>query len=521
MTSKHFPTFQRALSAMARWVSAPATPRRQRQFYVVAIVGIALGAVYHLTRPGEPLFPFDDSYITLHNARVLLQGQDASYPGVSALYGTTSLPHVVLVALALLVLPPPHALLLTQWLAVLLYALGLLRLCFAHRTSCVFAAALTLTGLGAGLSVHQLFNGLETGLAMAGIVWALVLSSPAVPRRPALLGLLLGVLPFIRPELIALSAPLGLLAMYRVYRARGSWKPALALAGFATLGALPWLVAYGIATHSLGPATVSTKQAFFAQGCAAEPLRRGFAFRALLEFGGEVGPWFCLGALLGLFSAPGRIALGFMLVFWTAYYMRFPGALYHYEHRYLYVFVPLLAYGFIQGATQPRRTLALASTLVLLGVAAGVVGHDISGGLRQARGSRHFTETELAGLARWAEQNLPKDSPTAIHDAGYLAYATDLPLVDVVGLKTPDAVREHQRLTLPSCAKQRAEAVLEVVRRHGAKHLIVYRNAFQLEPGLKQSGWRLEPVGPHPIQGKPYENWTPRYVVYRVVPPGN
>ncbi|MCB9586448.1 MAG: hypothetical protein H6718_13685 [Polyangiaceae bacterium] len=521
MTSNHFPTFQRWLSIVLGWLTEPASPRRQRQLYWLVSLGALAGAVYHLTRPGEPLFPFDDSYITLHNAQVLLRGQDASYPGVSALYGTTSLPHVVLVALALLVLAPPHALLLTQWLAVLLYALGLLRLCFMHRTSWVFAAALTVTGLGVGLSVHQLFNGLETGLALAGIVWALVLSGPAAPRRPALLGLLLGVLPFIRPELLALSAPLGLLAMYRVYRARRSWKPALALAGFAALGALPWLLAYGVATHSLGPATVSAKQAFFAQGCAPDAIRFSHAWRAALEFGGEVGPWFCLGALLGLFSAPGRIALGFMLVFWTAYYMRFPGALSHYEHRYLYVFVPLLAYGFIQGAAQRWRYVALASTTVLLGVAAGVVSHDISGGLRQARGSRHFTETELAGLARWAEQNLPKDSPTAIHDAGYLAYATDLPLVDVVGLKTPDAVPLHQRLTRPSCGAQRAEAVLEIVRRHGAQHLIVYRNAFRLEPGLKQSGWHLEPVGPHPIQGKPYENWTPRYVVYRIIPPGN
>ncbi|MCB9610812.1 MAG: hypothetical protein H6716_29780, partial [Polyangiaceae bacterium] len=207
MTSNHFPTFQRWFSLALGWLTEPASPRRQRQFYWFLSLGALAGAVYHLTRPGEPMFPFDDSYITLHNAQVLLSGHDANYEGVSALYGATSLPHLVLVALALLVLPPPHALLLTQWLAVWVYAVGLLLLAFVHRTSSVFAVALTITGLGVGLSVHQLFNGLETGLALAGMVWTLVLASPSVPRRPLLLAVLLGTLPFFRPEFFAFSVP--------------------------------------------------------------------------------------------------------------------------------------------------------------------------------------------------------------------------------------------------------------------------------------------------------------------------
>lgn len=520
MSSQHFPTFQRAISGALDWLTAPAASQRPRQASIVVSVALLLGATFHLTRPGEPLFPFDDSYITLHNAQTLLRGSDPNYSGVSALYGTTSLPHVVLVALALLALPPAHALLLTQWLAVWAYALGLLRLAFARGASLVFAGALLVAGLGAGLGVHQLFNGLETGLAMAGIVWSLALVSQPQPRRPVELGLLLGTLPFIRPELIALSLPLGALAAQRLWRVSGR-RPALLFLACLALGALPWLLAFGVATHSLGPATVDAKQAFFAQGCAPESVKRLHAWRAVRQFGGEVGPWLCLGALLGLFSVPGRIGLGFIAVFLGAYYLRFPGALQHYEHRYLYVCVPLFAFGFVQAFAQRRRVVRLGATLVLGGVALAVLTQDVSSGIRQARGSRYFTATELAGLARWAEQNLDKDAPTAVHDAGYLAYATSLPLVDVVGLKTPDAVATHRRVTLPSCGARRAEAVLEVLERHRARTLILYRGAFQLEPGLEHAAWKLERIGPHPIQGKPYENWTPRYVVLRLVPAGN
>jgi hypothetical protein len=73
-----------------------------------------------------------------------------------------------------------------------------------------------------------------------------------------------------------------------------------------------------------------------------------------------------------------------------------------------------------------------------------------------------LTRTENEGVADWIRRNLPRDARIAVHDAGYLAFATDRHLIDIVGLKTPDARLVHQAITAPSGGAARGEALAQI-----------------------------------------------------------
>ena len=63
----------------------------------------------------------------------------------------------------------------------------------------------------------------------------------------------------------------------------------------------------------------------------------------------------CAGFALGLRTALGWINVAFAAVFFYVYYRTFPGALAHYDYRYLYIFVPLAMYGFAAGLSIGAR----------------------------------------------------------------------------------------------------------------------------------------------------------------------
>ena len=122
--------------------------------------------------------------------------------------------------------------------------------------------------------------------------------------------------------------------------------------------------------------------------------------------------------------------------------------------------------------------------------------------------------TDQAELAAWVQRNLPRDARVLIHDAGHIAFATDLFLIDVVGLKTPDAIADHRRWTVPSRGLARQEAVSRIAARHGATHAIILKDLegywASLADDLRRSGWTLEPLRP--------ARTSPGYEVFKLIP---
>ncbi|MBA4013904.1 MAG: hypothetical protein C0481_18745 [Phenylobacterium sp.] len=434
------------------------------------------------------VFPLDDAYITLHNARALLSGQDENY-GVSPLIGATSPIHLALTAAALLATPQPAlAALAVNTLGAIVYLLGAAALADQRGLGPWRKAAVLIIAAGSGYSAFHLFNGLETSWAMAGVVWALALAGR--PRLGPALPILCGLLPFLRPELAALS---GLLLAHQGVRrwksGHSRWPTAFALdLALSAAAAAPWIAWMLAETGALSPATGAAKRAFFAESGLSTPRKLAVASLAM-----ALG----LGALLPALAMAPRSALtlacwGFALAFFFAFAATLPGGLFHNHYRYVYVLLPVCIWALCQ--TDNRRLLTIALVICL---AAAVVSTTRA---VAAYGDGQEVTRQHLGLARWAQANLPADARILVHDAGVPAYATNRRLIDLVGLKTPPSMQAHLRLTEPSRGDQRGEAIDAIARNARPSHVIILHDTplfwGKIASNLRDHGWTLSPIGP-------------------------
>ncbi len=495
------------------WLTEPAPPVRQRCFYLgvtLAVIAAFVGFRVHL---GTPVFPVDDAYITLHNAVSLRDGHDVNYPGTSPLVGATSAVHLLVVALFTLVLPPIEALYTVTWLGILGWTLALARLAFVHGASIARAALLVAVGVLVAKTPHQLLNGLETGLAMGALAWTLAEASDRAAKHPWRVPALCGLLPFLRPELVVASGLILGVHAVRSARKTGDFRAGLGAAsrdlGVALAYAAPWLLWYLVATGRPWPTTVGAKRVFFAEGCLPAALRWTW-IRTTVQMWTSTLEYFSRAGVLLTGTVLGWAGLGFFAVFVGTYYAQFPGALGHYEQRYVYVTLPFLLFG-VASCMNRRGWLAAGATALL------VVTLDQSVVATPERWAEHqatcrFTRTELAPLADWCRHHLPPDARVLVHDAGYIAYGTRLHLIDLVGLKTPSAVEFHQRFTVPTCGAGRGEAVHQIALRTHPDYLVVLRawdGIYRITESLRARGWQLDPRYGRDRQ----------YVVYKLTPP--
>ena len=462
----------------------------------------------------------DDAYITVHNAQVLVQGSDPNYPGTPALVGATSVIHTLMAAGLMKALPPLWALMVVQWIGILLYALGVTRLSRSKSLPGTISVLLLLVALLVFGTAYQLLNGLETGWAMAAMVWALSFAAQSKPSY--LLPVFSGILPFLRPELIAFSVLLMCFQLYRRWKDHASPSKYAADLLFAAAGALPWVLILYLNTGDLVPTTVSAKRFFFAEALLPANVKQLWMTNAVWFFLRGLG--FFAGALLFVVLDPlGLVSALFMATFLLAYYEHFPGALTHYACRYLYVILPLLLSAAASGAAHRNRIVRTAA-LILICVSSVSVLWNFPAVWRGYLEVRHHTETELVGMTSFCAANLPPSSKIMIHDAGYVSYALNSRLIDLVGLKTPAAVELHHKLTFPSAGRLRAEAINELALETRPDYLIVLKawdDIFGITEGIRQRGWELEAVRkPSTDNGSaPYAHYTVYKMSYKSTAP--
>lgn len=492
----------------------PANARQRRATYVAIAGAVAIVALVHEVMQGRPIFPVDDAYITLHNALVLTTGKEASYDA-PALVGATSPAHVFLVALLAKLMPALYALESAAWLAVGAYAIGLAYVAFSSGGSVAVAAGATVVGLIAGQTPHQLLNGLETGLALAVVTFAVgVAIGDEVGDRPRsrfTLPVLCGLMPFARPELAALS---GLLLLGRWYGARARTRAFAELVArdvvVAAVAALPIFLLCWRITGSPMPNTVAAKKFFFAEGCAPAVEKLTNTVSSIGDFVATFG-LFSLAAIALWKTRTGRVGLAFGAVFFTAYFVELPGALAHYEQRYVYVLVPFFVLGAVTAASDANKAWRAAGAFVLV---AGLLesAEHLPERWRFHMGTRRFTQFELADVASFVESHTQPSDTILIHDAGYISFATDRHLVDLVGLKTPPNATRHRDITWRTCGRDRGEAVAQIARDAHATYLVAlggWDDIFHITDSLRAHGWTLELLRPPPAA----------YRVYRISPP--
>lgn len=473
----------------------------RREILLIGLFAVAgLAAQLMVLGPG---FPFDDAYIVQHNARALHAGRDLNF-AAPPLAGSTSTVHTILVAALMLVLPGLWAQAAAGWIAVALYAGALLALARTYGLSKWHAAALLLLGFTIARTPQQLLNGLETGLALAAVTWSVVLISGSRVQRAT--PMVAGTLPFIRPELVTLSV---LLLATQLWHRRASgdsaWHRAFAIdLGICALAVLPWAAVNVMFAGSLVPGTIAAKAAYFAEACLPASKRTMLAGGGLLRFGIDAGVVVAAVPLLVL-CWPGRAGLllfgALVLVYWRV----LPGALHHYDGRYLYVLIPFLILAPICALERVRLRRLFALVLPIAATQSAITTWSHwDDHLEHLR----FTETALAPTSAWVREHVPPDAPTLVHDIGFVAYATDNRLVDLVGLKTPASLAMHLRYTLPSCGADRALAVRAVAAAAGAEYVIIL-DEWDLIFGLSAG------LGPHVLlwQSAPGKR---HYSVYRL-----
>lgn len=494
---------------MAEATAQEDVSRRELMLPIVCVVWAVLAASHAAMLP-VPLFPLDDAYIAAHNATALLAGQDASFPGVSALRGATSLVHLLLVAAMQGLVSPPWALWCSVWIGTLLLMTGVARLAQLAELPWYVSALLVALSLTAADSAYQLLNGIETGLMMAVMVWAFALRLDLARRHSWIQPVVVGMLPLVRPELALLSALLWLeraLAEAPGRRVQRGVRDAGIIV--AVLG--PGLFAYWFATGSVTPQTLNVKRDFFAAPCTSEAAK-------LAWFANGVGLFIerlnltALGLLLLCLPRVHWVGLTTAFGFLLASALVFPMGVGHNAFRYLYPLVPLCLVGFAHAwprASGRARYVVLA--LALAATAGAVAGFPRSAVLYL--GDLRLTEDEIAPAAAFVHEHLAASDRVLLHDIGYVSTAVPNELIDVVGLKDPRAAALQHVLTSARCEPEtRAAVIARLALERNARHLIVFAEwdrQFQLTAGLQHLGWSLTALrAPNVV-----------YQVYRLVPP--
>ncbi|MGZ3272734.1 MAG: hypothetical protein ACXU82_01635 [Caulobacteraceae bacterium] len=462
---------------------------------IAALVGFNLYLVVAL----RPYFlPIDDAYITLHNARVLWTGADPNYD-VGALVGATSPVHLAAVAL-LYPLLGSGAGIAVSFIGAALYLAGVGRLAKRMDLPLTATWVLVVAAVGSGYAVFQLVNGLETSLVLAAVTWAIVLAQDSRSRA---LPVLCGALPFLRPELAILATAL----MARQLHAR--WQEKALRQGMtdialAVASALPWILWTWAQTGSVLPNTAGAKTAFFAEARLPIGVK-------LTWVGGAICAGLGVAVAAPLLVRPSSLAAalwGYAALFAALFVASFPGGLFHNSNRYAFALLPVALWA-LGDLWRSRRSVfwplagllaLIAPVFIVKGVAAVV--------------SAQATSSDAFGAAAWVKKHVPAGQPVLIHDAGVISYASDARLVDVVGLKTPSSVAEHQKLTLPSVGARRAEAVDAIARRAGARYAVILDDGGfwgDIGKDLASRRWRLDLVrAPGSSKG---------YAIYKLTPP--
>jgi len=453
-----------------------------------ALWGLAVAAVLVIGGTfWSELFPLDDPYITLSNARVLLSGEvDPAYQ-TSYLTGATSAVHLLLVALFGLVVPPLWGSLLISLAGALAYFLALVRVVDSLEVSGRARAAILAFGALSGYSLIHYLNGLETSLAMAASAWMFVWCDD---RRK--LPLLAGLAPFLRPELGLFSALL--LARLTL---RSSPRQVAGMALRCALVCAPFASWIYAETGQLLPSTISAKYAWFYpkhSSLVERIVDTAFVLTFSLQLIYFVG-------LIGLRKFPcGRWAAAFVVIGTAVMAVVMPEIISWNFGRYTAIFFPLLVFGiagFVVEKQLPRLLVngLFAWTAATLAIAS-------------------FTYVNEINYARLVQQHakfvaqLPASSVVLVHDAGQVAWEDPKArLVDMVGLKTPAIVPINEEFSRGDC--RREKALDRIGRKYNATHLAVLDRWRWpcVASDMRQSGWTLRPV------------YRGLYIVYALTPP--
>lgn len=466
--------------------------------YALVLAGVvAAFGVEHALRP-VPGFPYDDPYIDLHSAQVLHTGSDPNYPGVPALFGVTSAPFGGLIYVLLFILRPLQALEVSCWIGVLFYALGLVHLARVFKFDKYRQSLFLFVGLAtAPIPIHWL-NGLETSCALAAVTWTLAFAA-GDRRNWIAAAFVAGLSASLRPDLLIFAVLTVMLLAWQTLREFSDAGESTIQITWLVLAAILPLVLCGFwyfhLTGSPFPLTAIAKRYFFAEDHWALARRLNAEMGEAALFLAAIGPLAMTFLRMHRFRL-GKVLLAVWVLFLGAFFFEFPGELGVNEFRYPVVLIPTLLWTLgmmlknehLLERRQAERVLYGSAIYAALLLPVCVWFYT---------GERTFFETGPRQVTIWCQQHLAPGTPILVHDAGFLAYSTNLRTIDFVGLKTPSAIPLNRRYTWPSAGAGRALTVDKMAHDSGARYLVLNSHWWpiaSLTTDMRSLGWKLELV---------------------------
>ncbi len=415
---------------------------------VVAILSLGSYIIRSSTAEG-PGFPLDDAWIHQTYARNLIQHTEWSFiPGFPS-GGSTAPIWSAILAIGYVVRISPF--LWTYFLGfVMLLCLAYVCNAWLRLRSPHFPSWFAFIGLIILLEWHlvwEALSGMET-LAMALLAVFVLIQMDRNTGNFRLIGTLIGVGIWIRPDAVLLVLPAMWLLIFRHYP---EWKKVIRQGFLLTGGllavALPYLFFNLAVSGSVWPNTFYAKQAEYAV-LSEIPLWTRILDQIRMPLVG-VGILLLPGIVAMVVDVVrtrswGRIApLLWILTYLLLYAYRLPVT---YQHgRYAMPVIPAVIVLGLEGIAilgDRFRTLPIWRPISRTwGISIGVVLviFWVLGGRSYVRDVA-IIETEMVAAAKWIEENTPVEALVAGHDIGALGYYGDRNIIDLAGLISPEVI---------------------------------------------------------------------------------
>jgi tetratricopeptide (TPR) repeat protein len=476
----------------------------QRRELAVAALILAVGVARvclilwsSLKANAGPGFPLDDPWIHLQFARNLHEfGAFSYFRNEMITAGSTSPLYTILLSLGFFF--TSNEMLLSYVLGITFFAASGVFFMLILRRLVPDRPVVALAGLLLFLLEPRMewaaLSGMETTLFIAAVLASMYFFAA---RKWRILPVSLGILLWIRPEAVVLTAILGAGAVYRAYfrRPPHSEGPSLAapralwLESRLSVGLLLVIAtAYFVMNYALSgspfPNTYAAKIKFYASGTPDFPANV-YAFLTgghmiVIALFGAIGALLAVRDFLQARRVEPFLLLCWIVLLFLAYWRNLPYLFQ--EGRYMMpVIPPFLILGLLgassTGEFLQRRLFAKAdlrryslvfSALVLVPIAQFFLGGEAMR-VRYAETCRYISDRQVK-TAHWLHDNLPEDAVVATHDIGAIGFYSGRRVMDMVGLVSPEMIPNLHNL----------DSLKAFLIRKRVTHLAVLRNWFEI-----------------------------------------
>ncbi len=433
---------------------------------------------------GIDQYPLDDAYIVEHSVQGLLSGHESRFVDSTPADGITSPVYVGLVTFFAIFMPIPIAHGIINFLDMILLMFGLYKITRLSGLSLSAGLAIPVMSVFAGLTFLQIFNGLETALAMATAAWIIVGFLQDKPSPFS--SLMAGISVFIRPELAVLSF---MFFLWTIYRRSGNWMKNVLIMFFSFL--LCAVLVYFL-MGTLIPNTMAAKAYFFAVGCQTVGDKLYSVGYCFLVFLSNLGS-FSLGFVFVFFSRLRWIFTAFVLIFVSAYYIFLPDALMHNGSRYVFVMLPFAVYGWAYALASAHHRMQLIGRSFAIVVVLFIFYGMHSGFVFFSANVQEFSK-DNEETVMWVNKNLSPQAVLLVQDAGKISLIGQNPLVDLVGLKSHFVVDIHRDKTYAQCGLN-SDVMDALATQSRASYIILlteWNKVYNITTLLQQAGWRVD-----------------------------